>query len=340
MRSTSPRAGRSCSPLGACILAVLVRSQLAALFGALAFGLLALGWRSATMRRWRESWSRWDWVGAVVLGIGAVIAVVAFLGHRSNEWEVATTAWKGRMVEYGSWAGGAFAIGIGVLPAIALLAVLAVPARRAGAARAFARSSIVSGGAVVSFGWYAAIKGAYLSTTFSSLVVERNLVYLSPLAFVATAYLLERAARTCLGRRRRRGGRARPGRLDADRPRPRQLPVLRGARPGDPRAREPRVAVAARPDRDGRRRPDGCLAWFVLLLLGTSLRARLTSVAGPVAVAAAVALVGWNLTAEVYASIGEHDFSARVEGNIPKPQRLGRPCGGRRHGRDARAADE
>ena len=37
------------------------------------------------------------------------------------------------------------------------------------------------------------------------------------------------------------------------------------------------------------------------------------------AVAAAVALVGWNLTAEVYASIGEHDFSARVEGNIPKP---------------------
>ena len=62
-----------------------------------------------------------------VLAVGAVIVIAAFLGHRSNEWETATTLWKGRMVEYGSWASGAFAIGVGVLPAIALLAVLAVP---------------------------------------------------------------------------------------------------------------------------------------------------------------------------------------------------------------------
>ena len=32
-----------------------------------------------------------------------------------------------------------------------------------------------------------------------------------------------------------------------------------------------------------------------------------------------VAVLAWNLTAEVYAAIGEHDFSARVEANIPKP---------------------
>ena len=112
------------------------------------------------------------------------------------------------MVEYGSWAGGAFAIGVGVLPAIALLAMLAVPAseRARPGVRAFV---VVSGGAVVSFGWYAAIKGAYLSTTFSSLIVERNLVYLTPLAFVATAYLLERGGGAGvgggrLGRRRAR----------------------------------------------------------------------------------------------------------------------------------------
>ena len=145
------------------------------------------------MRRWRATWSRWDWVGAVVLGVGAVVAVVAFLGHHSTEWSTATTLWKGRMVEYGSWAGGAFAIGIGIVPAIALLAALAVPGaeRDRPGVRAFV---IVSGGAVVSFGWYAAVKGAYLSTNFSSLIVERNLVYLAPLAFVATAYLLERGA--------------------------------------------------------------------------------------------------------------------------------------------------
>ena len=52
---------------------------------------------------------------------------------------------------------------------------------------------VVTGGATASLAWYAAIKGAYLSTQFSSLIVERNLVYLGPLAFVATAYLLERA---------------------------------------------------------------------------------------------------------------------------------------------------
>ena len=50
------------------------------------------------------------------------------------------------MLEYGRWAAGAFAIGIGILPAIALLAALAVPARGARSARAFARFVVVSAG--------------------------------------------------------------------------------------------------------------------------------------------------------------------------------------------------
>ena len=120
---------------------MLIRSQLAALFGALAFGLVALGWRTEAMRRWRASWTRWDWVGAVVLAIGAVIVLVAFMGHHSNEWSTATTLWKGRMVEYGSWAGGAFAIGIGVLPAIALLADARGAAGRSATGRAYGPSS-------------------------------------------------------------------------------------------------------------------------------------------------------------------------------------------------------
>jgi hypothetical protein len=52
---------------------------------------------------------------------------------------------------------------------------------------------------------------------------------------------------------------------------------------------------------------------------GTDLRSRAASFAEPIAIAVGVIVVGWNLTAEVYASIGEHDFSARVEKNIPKP---------------------
>ena len=252
-----------------------------------------------------------------MLGIGAVVAVVAFLGHRSNEWEVATTAWKGRMVEYGSWAGGAFAIGIGVLPAIALLAALAVPAseRARPGVRAFV---VVSGGAVVSFGWYAAIKGAYLSTTFSSLVVERNLVYLSPLAFVATAYLLERAVAPAWAVVV--AGAAVLGLIV-------WVPIDRGL-DNFPYYEAHGLAILALANREWAW-PLGRIETAVelltlasvvlLLLLGTPLRARVATVAAPVAVAVAIALVGWNLTAEVYASIGEHDFSALVERNIPKP---------------------
>ena len=300
-----------------CLLAVSIRSQLAALFGALAFALLALGWRAETMRRWRASWTRWDWAGAVVLGIGAVIAIVAFMGHHSNEWSTSTTLWKGRMVEYGSWAGGAFAIGIGVLPAIALLAVLAVPRaeRDRPGVRAFV---VVAGGAVASFAWYAAIKGAYLSTTFSSLVVERNLVYLAPLAFVATAFLFERAAAPVWAVVV--AGAVVLGLIG-------WVPIDRGL-DNFPYYEAHGLAILALANREwgwplGRIENAielltvACVV--LLVLVGTRVRARLSSAAAPTAAAAAVVLLVWNLTAEVYAAIGEHDFSRRVEQNLPKP---------------------
>jgi hypothetical protein len=303
--------------LGSCVLAVLVRSQLVALFGALAFGLIALAWRTESMRRWRASWTRWDWVGAVVLGVGAVIAAVAFLGHRSNEWSTSTTLWKGRMVEYGSWAGGAFAIGIGVLPAIALLAVLGVPRseRDRPGVRAFV---VVAAGAVVSFGWYAAVKGAYLSTTFSSLVVERNLVYLAPLAFVATAYLLERGTAPVWAVVI--AGGAVLGLIV-------WVPIERGL-DNFPYYEAHGLAILALANREwawplGRIETAlevltlACI--LLLLLVGTQLRSRLGGVAAPVVAAAVAGLLVWNVTAEIYASIGEHDFSALVERNIPKP---------------------
>ena len=303
--------------VGSCLLAVLVRSQLVALFGALGFGLVALGWRTTPMRRWRATWSRWDWVGAVVLGVGAVVAVVAFLGHHSTEWSTVTTLWKGRMVEYGSWAGGAFAIGIGVVPAIALLAALAVPGaeRDRPGVRAFV---IVSGGAVVSFGWYAAVKGAYLSTNFSSLIVERNLVYLAPLAFVATAYLLERGAAPIWSVVV--AGAAVLGLVV-------WVPIERGL-DSFPYYEAHGLAILALANREwawplGRIETAvevvTVVGTVVVLLVGTRLRTRLSGIAAPVAIGTAVALLVWNVTAEVYASIGEHDFSARVERNIPKP---------------------
>jgi len=299
----------------ACVLAVLIRSQLVALFGALVAGLLVLGWRSAWMRRYRATWSTWDTVGFWVLAVGVLIAVVAFAGHQSAEWQDATTGWKGRMVEYGSWAGGAFAIGIGIVPAIALLSVLAVPARereRPGV-RAFVA---VTAGAVASFAWYAAIKGTYLSTTFSSLVVERNLVYLAPLAFVATAYLFERAAAPAwavvvsgvvvLG-------------LVV------WTPIERGL-DNFPYYEAHGLAILALANREWGW-PTGrietalvvlvVVSVILLLFTATPLRPSGLSVAIPVTIA--VAILGWNAVAETYASIGEHDFSARVQKNLPKP---------------------
>ena len=294
-----------------------MRSQLAALFGALAAGLLALWWRSDRMRRWRATWTTWDCVGAAVLAVGAVIVLAAFMGHRSNEWETATSLWKGRMVEYGSWASGAFAIGVGVLPAVALLAVLAVPSseRARPGVRAFV---VVSAGAVVSFGWYAAIKGAYLSTTFSSLVVERNLVYLAPLAFLATAYLLERAAAPLWAVVV--AGAAVLAMIA-------WVPIDRGL-DNFPYYEAHGLSILALANREFAW-PLGTIenvllvatvvATAILAVLGTPLRSRVPRVAAPAAVAVAVGVLAWNLTAEVYAAVGEHDFSARVEANIPKP---------------------
>ena len=299
----------------ACVVAVLIRSQLVALFGALAAGLLVLGWRSDWMRRYRARWSTWDTVGFWILVAGVLIAVVAFFGHQSTEWQDAASQWKGRMVEYGSWAGGAFAIGLGIVPAIALLSVLAVPARerdRPGV-RAFVA---VTAGAVASFAWYAAIKGTYLSTHFSSLVVERNLIYLTPLAFVATAYLFERAAAPAwavvvsgvvvLG-------------LVV------WTPIERGL-DNFPYYEAHGFAILALANREWAwptGRIEAALVVLVvvsvilLLLTATPLRPSRLAVWIPVTIA--VAILGWNAVAETYASIGEHDFSARVQKNLPKP---------------------
>ena len=51
--------------------------------------------------------------------------VSAVLGHRSLEWNYATRLYKGRMLDLGLDAAGALTIGLGVLPVVAGLAVVA-----------------------------------------------------------------------------------------------------------------------------------------------------------------------------------------------------------------------
>jgi hypothetical protein len=166
--------------------AAWARTQLSVLFAVLALGLLWLAWDSETGRRWRASWSRWDWAGAVVIAIGVVLAFSAVMGHLSASWRETTFKFKERIFDHAAWSTGALAIGIGVFPLLAGIAALVRPRgeRHDRETSAFTVVGLVS---LLAFVWYAGIKGAYLSTQYGTVVVERNLIYLCPILFAATA---------------------------------------------------------------------------------------------------------------------------------------------------------
>ena len=175
----------------ASLLAPLVREQLAIVPAAYVAGAIALAATSPRARRLYASWSTWDRVGAVTLALGAVIVLNAAVSKVSYAWWVATAHYKDRMLENGLWAVGALAIGVGVLPMIVGLAGLVRP-RGEQWSRELKAVVAASATLIVGYGWYTAVKAAYISTTFSTLVVERNLIYVAPLLFVGTALFFER----------------------------------------------------------------------------------------------------------------------------------------------------
>ena len=181
-----PTWGRAGLAVLACTAAMLTRTQLSILFALFVLGLLWLCWQSERSRRWRSSFTGWDWVGLVTLGVGAAVGASALLGHLSKSWRDTTGAYPERILEHAAWASGALAIGIGVLPLLAGIAALARPRGELidPKTRAFVITSVF---ALVVFVAYAGIKGAQISITFSTLVVERNLIYLCPILFAATA---------------------------------------------------------------------------------------------------------------------------------------------------------
>jgi hypothetical protein len=183
--------GRLALAVLACAGAALTRTQLAVLFVVLVLALLWLAWQSDEARRWRESWSGWDRVGAVVVLVGIWIVISSGIGHVSASWRNTNAIYKDRIFEHAMWATGALAIGIGILPLLLGLAALARPKseRRDPRTRAFV---VTSTAAVVAFIWYAGIKGAYISTVFATIVAERNLIYLCPVLFAGTALALHR----------------------------------------------------------------------------------------------------------------------------------------------------
>ena len=316
LRAVAAPTGRTIAlAAAATVVAMAIRSQLVALPAVLVLGLLAVAWQSAPVRGWRATWTRGDWIGAVLLALGGFFLVTAWIGRRSADWATVTATFKGRIVEYGTWAGGAFAIGVGVAPAIALLAIPF--ARRAELRDPRMRSFVVVATAAVgTIGWYAAVKGAYISTVFSSLIVERNLIYLVPLATAALAALLERAVvppwALALS------GAAVLGLVVA-------VPVDRGLN-SFPYYEAHGLAILAFVNREllwplGRIDTALVLSVIVATALLVARRAFAAQPRAAVILASvvAVATLAWGLTAEIYAEVGEHDLSRRVSSYLPRP---------------------
>ena len=307
-----PSWGRLAAAVAVCAAAAWTRTQLAVLFAVLALGLLWLAWESAPGRRWRASWSRWDWAGAITLAFGAVLAFSALMGHLSTSWRKTTFIYKDRIFEHAAWAIGALAIGIGVLPLIVGVAALARPKGepRDRETRAFVVTSAAALGAFV---WYAGIKGAYVSTVFATYVYERNVIYLAPVLFAATALAFTRG----VGRAWAIAVAAVATLYVVN-----AVPIVLQY----PYYEAHGLAILAFANRE--------LGWsedtigdalvvvsLVALAIAVALRlVRRGSLAfGVLAGMAAIAVVSWSMTTQVYAAEGERILSRQVAQNLPKP---------------------
>lgn len=297
--------------VGACILALYVRTQLAVLLPVLAVVFAVRLWRGDRFRRWRGTWTAWDWVGAAALAVGLAVVLSAAIGRRSSTWYVATGFNKSRMLEYGLWAGGALAIGIGVLPLIATLVALVRPRDEPRNERtdAFVATTVA---ALAAFGLYTAVKAAYLSRTFALVIAERNLIYLCPLLFAGTALALERRRASIVA-------------IVAATAFAVYLVVSTPyALDRYPNYEAHGLAIAALANRIPRWPADTIETALVLVALGSGLAlASLRLLRGRTGLAAAAAIGGfvlaWSLTTEIYAANGERRASDQQYATLPKP---------------------
>jgi hypothetical protein len=175
---------------GACIVAGLIRwPQFATVPAAFLIALGALWVTGPRGRAFRAGWSRGDNFAAIVLGAGVLILFNRVILQHEQIWQVSTQYWKNRMVDLGLKAGLAFIVGMGILPVIGGFTSLFLRERRGDPRyRAFVA---YFGASILCVAVYTALKAAFLSTIFATLVEERNLIYLSPLMLLGTAIVFE-----------------------------------------------------------------------------------------------------------------------------------------------------
>ena len=172
---------------------------------------------------------------------------------------------------------------------------------------------IVGVSACAAFVGYAAVKGAYLSTVFALLIVERNVIYLVPVVLAATAAVLARPIATAPA--------LAVGFLVA------LLLILKAEFRLDqyPYFEAPSLAIGQLANRNfiwdaadvERALVIVALVSVAVLAVRSFVRSRTIGLA--VAVVAACAVTTWALTAEIYASRGLNIFSERMHQISPKP---------------------
>src|SRR5712691_7767143 len=97
------RPGWIAAAAAACLLAPLVRDQLAIISIGAVFAALAFWFTGAGGRNLRRKWTRWDWIGFGVLSVCSINLLNVVVAHYVGSWHLATESHKGSMITYGLW---------------------------------------------------------------------------------------------------------------------------------------------------------------------------------------------------------------------------------------------
>ena len=287
----------------------LVRDQLILLplVGVLATGVVALRGERARAVATRLGTTRI--VGVVVLLVLVVVALSEVYATRSTEWRTARADPLG-MLDQAADGGAALAVGLGILPLLAGLALAFDPRSlpRTRAATAFHAVLLTSLG---TFLLYTGAKGVFGAKVFEPRILERNLLYLAPLLFVAAAVAIRlRAVRLVA----LAAATAVTAAILLGTTFPFATPLYGDA---------PSLAALSRLHSDRGWVQEG-LQTFLIVVLALSVIAllapRIGARAGVAVGAAALVLsVGWSLRTEIIASQASNDISSTFVGGLPKP---------------------
>ena len=164
----------------------LIRPELVVLPIVVVLAVLIWIWLGEWATRKRAGWTAWHWCAVAAVSVTALFALAALGATVSVAWRVALQN-PDDLIRYAALALGPFSAGVAILPVLAGPAVLS---RRSTFVPVFVA-------AVTAFLVYVAAKEAFLASrqdTYNTndLLGERNLIYLSPLVFAATAIWAER----------------------------------------------------------------------------------------------------------------------------------------------------